>query len=102
MTISKTRPNPLFASVALTEDGTSVSPRLFRNVAMRLGLPRGRTAGEPDSESALAICAFMRLFWPICTKRSNRPGRRRFLSEFDPGVGSDTPNHPASRAHLEP
>jgi hypothetical protein len=33
MAISRTRPNSLFASLALTEDGSSVSPRLFRNDA---------------------------------------------------------------------
>src|SRR6266542_7040830 len=70
MAISKTRPNSLFASLALTEDGSSVSPRLFRNDATRPALCRGRRAGEPDSESAFPIFAFMRLFCPICTKQS--------------------------------
>jgi hypothetical protein len=39
MAISKTRPNSLFAALALTEDGSRVSPRLFRKVATGWGVP---------------------------------------------------------------
>jgi hypothetical protein len=47
--VSKTRPNSLFASLAVTDDGSSVSPRLFRNVATRSALMRlRRTTDEPD------------------------------------------------------
>ena len=58
--ISKTRPNSLFASLAVTDDGSSVSPRLFRNVATWSRPARRRRAtDEPDPVFVFAVCAFI-------------------------------------------
>src|SRR5438034_3081362 len=90
MAISKTRPNSLFASLAVTEDGSSVSPRLFRNVATRSGLARRRPpTEEPDPVSVDAGCAFTCLFCPICTKQSILEPENSHLGPFDPSAGRE-------------
>src|SRR6266571_1969564 len=72
MAISRTRPNSLFASLAVTDEGSSLSPRLFRNVATRSDPERCCRTRDEVAVSVLAIWRFIYLFWAIWTKQSIR------------------------------
>ena len=43
---------------------------------------RRRTTDEPDSVAVFAVCAFICLFWPICTKQSIRADLRRYSAPY--------------------
>ena len=93
MAISKTRPNSLFALLALTEDGSSVSPRLFRNDATRPGLRRGRRTGEADSESAFPIapsCVYLANMVPNSQNAGRVLARSTTLASFLVGANRFT------------
>src|SRR5229473_5754296 len=72
MAISNTRPNSLFASLAVTEEGSRVSPRLFLNVAMRSDWERRRRTTDETDASVPRNWRFICPFWSIWTKQSNQ------------------------------